>query len=154
MVQNTARFADAIVSLYQQTHASVVISAAAIVDSELEESIKLALRAMTKTQYAELFGPMAPLGSFASKIRMAYALNIITKDIYRDLESLRKLRNAFAHSTEAMTHLGSDAIAPLFNKLTKSDNPKKLSVRAQLDLFLECVKPIGTALSTYKASKK
>lgn len=154
MVQKIAHLTDAIVNLYQQTHASVVISAAAIVDSELEESIKLALRAMSKTQYAELFGPMAPLGSFASKIRIAYALNIITRDIYRDLEALRKLRNAFAHSTEVLTHLESDAIAPLFHKLTKSDQPKKRSVRAQLDLFLECLKPIGIALTTYRASKK
>ena len=66
---------------------------------------------MSKTQYADLFGPMAPLGSFASKIRMAYALNVITRDVYRDLEKLRKLRNAFAHLTVALTHLDNEAIA-------------------------------------------
>ena len=98
-------------------------TAAAIVGSQLQKLINLAMRPMSKTRYANLFGPMAPLGSFASKIRMAYALNVITRDVYRDLAKLRKLGNAFAHSTVAPTHLDSEAVAPLFNRLTKSVQP-------------------------------
>ena len=66
---------------------------------------------MSKTQYADLFGPVTPLVSFASEIRMAYALNVIRRNVYRDLEKLRKLRNAFAHSTVALTHLDSESVA-------------------------------------------
>lgn len=41
----------------------------------------------------------SPLSSFAAKIRIGYALNIYGRHISDDLNCLRSLRNAFAHSS-------------------------------------------------------
>lgn len=47
----------------------------------------------------EIFdGPGAPLGTFAAKIAMASALGIIRREECEDLDTIRAIRNAFAHS--------------------------------------------------------
>jgi len=48
------------------------------------------------TQLLEGFN--APLGTFSARIKAAYALGLVTKDQFLDLERLRKVRNDFAHS--------------------------------------------------------
>jgi hypothetical protein len=45
----------------------------------------------------DLFGPEKPLGSFSARIKMAYALGLISKEIYSDLNTIRNVRNIFAH---------------------------------------------------------
>jgi hypothetical protein len=44
----------------------------------------------------------APLGTFSSRINAAYALRLITKDQFNDLEKLRKIRNEFAHNWQPL----------------------------------------------------
>ena len=56
------------------------------------------IRGITK----DFFGPAGPLGSFWTKIRLAYALDLIAAYEYRDLELLRQIRNRFAHQIEAV----------------------------------------------------
>lgn len=43
-----------------------------------------------------------PLGSFASRIKLAYLLGIITVSLYSDLEIMRKIRNSFAHGRQTV----------------------------------------------------
>lgn len=45
----------------------------------------------------------APLGTFSSRIKAGYAFGLVTEEQYRDLEILRKVRNAFAHNWEGVT---------------------------------------------------
>jgi hypothetical protein len=45
----------------------------------------------------ELFGAEKPLGSFSARIKMAYALGLLSKEIYKDLNTIRNVRNVFAH---------------------------------------------------------
>lgn len=47
----------------------------------------------------------APLGTFSSRIRAAYALGLITKGQYNDLEHLRSIRNMFSHTWESISFL-------------------------------------------------
>jgi hypothetical protein len=47
-----------------------------------------------------LFSPGATLGSFASRIDIAYALGLITPAQKSDLTTIKKLRNAFAHAVK------------------------------------------------------
>lgn len=134
---------------YRRTHSGLAIVIAAILDNKLELCLKRAIRPMPKRLYAELFDPMRALGSFASKITMAYALNIITRDIYSDLEKIRKIRNAFAHSPDILD-FESESIAPLFARLKRSVQAK--ADRPDLQ-FLECVTPIDEALDAYLKPK-
>jgi hypothetical protein len=48
-----------------------------------------------------LFLPDRPLGSLGAKVSLARRLGLIDAPVERALSALRKLRNAFAHSTES-----------------------------------------------------
>lgn len=54
-----------------------------------------------KTVHNELFQPSGAIGNYAVKVRLAYMLGWIEKDIYSDLLTVAKIRNRFAHVVEA-----------------------------------------------------
>src|SRR5947209_5784704 len=43
-------------------------------------------------------GPASPIGSFSTKIQMAYALGLIDDEEERSIQAIRKVRNEFAHN--------------------------------------------------------
>jgi len=45
----------------------------------------------------------APLGTLASRMKAAYAIGLLTKEQYEDLEVARKVRNLFAHDWEGVS---------------------------------------------------
>lgn len=97
----------------QRTHAGVAISTAAILDRQLELALKRAMRPMSNTLYRRLFvDSIGPLYGFSNKIVMAHSLGIVSKDVYAELEKIKKIRNKFAHSS-GFLHFGSEKIAPL-----------------------------------------
>jgi DNA-binding MltR family transcriptional regulator len=136
-----SRFAE----LQRRGHPGLAIAVAAILDTQLEQCLKHAMRPLPKKVYEDLFDPMRALGSFASKITMAYALRIISREIYLELEKVRRIRNGFAHSSNLL-HFDSESIAPLFAQLKASTQSKSTSPSQQ---FLECIKPIDKALAAY-----
>jgi DNA-binding MltR family transcriptional regulator len=142
-------FAQALKAVQQRTHSTTVIASAAIMDTQLEKCLKKAMRPMSKKMYEQIFEPMRPLGSFASKITMAYALRVIEKEVYAQLELMRKIRNAFAHSTGSL-HFGSPEIAPLLERLKAS---VKLQTRRTDQQYMECVVQIDQVLANYLASR-
>lgn len=77
---------------------ALAIVLAADTEEVLKEAIMTKFVALTATEETGLFGTDAPLSSLSGKIRMAYALNIVGKDIKHDLDIIRSIRNAFAHS--------------------------------------------------------
>jgi hypothetical protein len=42
----------------------------------------------------------APLGTLSARIKACHALGLLTEEQYRDLESMRRVRNEFAHNWE------------------------------------------------------
>ena len=47
--------------------------------------------------------PDRPLSSFSSRIKAAYCLGLISKNTYQDLNTVRKIRNKFAHKLHGYT---------------------------------------------------
>lgn len=45
----------------------------------------------------------APLGTLAARMKAAYAIDLLTKEQYEDLEVARKIRNLFAHDWEGVS---------------------------------------------------
>jgi DNA-binding MltR family transcriptional regulator len=138
---------DGINSIGKMTHASVAISGAAILDSTLERCLKRTMRKMTKKMYDDLFEPMRSLGSFAPKIALAYALEVIDLDTYNELQKIRKIRNEFAHSTINL-HFDSEKIAPLYATLKRPENTKYTDQQPN-KVFVECVSVIENSLQGY-----
>jgi hypothetical protein len=75
----------------------LVLSLAAFAEEALGALLKAFMTPSEATaQLIEGFN--APLGTFSSRIKAAYAIGLITKEQFLDLERLRKIRNEFAHS--------------------------------------------------------
>jgi Mannitol repressor len=59
----------------------------------------------------DLFYSSGPLGPFATKIRMAYVLGMVTTQSYKDLINITRVRNAFAHKIETQSFARPDIFA-------------------------------------------
>jgi DNA-binding MltR family transcriptional regulator len=44
-----------------------------------------------------MFQPTGPIGAFASKIRLAYLMGVISEECFKDLANMKEIRNKFAH---------------------------------------------------------
>jgi DNA-binding MltR family transcriptional regulator len=130
----------------RMTHSGIVIAAAAILDNQLERALKRAMRPLSNNMYERLFDSFRPLNSFSSKIVMAYALGIISVDLYEELEKIRHIRNQFAHSS-GILHFGSPEVEPMFLALKRTSTVSKTSV----EVFVACVKAIDDHIDAYLA---
>lgn len=83
-------------TLTEETDRGCALMAAAYIDFELEKLIR-AYIVDDKAIAQELFSNNGPLGTFSSRINLAFSLGLIPDDIKRDLHLLRKIRNYFAH---------------------------------------------------------
>ncbi len=59
------------------------------------------MRPISELQDA-LFENRGPLQDFSARIQVAFALNLIDRGTFVDLNALRDIRNAFAHTPEAL----------------------------------------------------
>lgn len=74
---------------------AIVLSA--IAENHLTALLKSLMRRDEKEISQQLFNPIGPLGPFGTKIRVAYMLRILPPEIYKDLMTVSKIRNKFAH---------------------------------------------------------
>jgi len=84
--------------IVKESDRGAVLLAASQLDLVLEEALKkIAPKSMSKTNLTPLFNFSGPLGTFSSKINMAYYFRIINKDVWKAINCLRKVRNIVAH---------------------------------------------------------
>src|SRR5688500_8611921 len=78
---------------------AVAIVGVALLDEKLRQALEAVFDPTLSTHdRAELFeGPAAPLGTYASRTRMARALGWFRDDFQEDLRLLGRIRNRFAH---------------------------------------------------------
>jgi DNA-binding MltR family transcriptional regulator len=69
---------------------------AVLVEQRLEEAIRIRFQRDTKIE-EELFRSSGPMGSFSAKIRLAFLMNMLSREAYKDLDNLKTIRNRFAH---------------------------------------------------------
>lgn len=84
--------------LGEQPDMVVAIAGAALVEGILEKFLVNSLPVSNKQLVGELFAIKGPLGDFYSKILVARAFGRITSPMVRELNSIRAIRNVFAHS--------------------------------------------------------
>jgi hypothetical protein len=82
------------------TDRSAALVAAADLDQTLEDVILIRFVDLNLDEHNELFrGLAAPLGTFAAKIRIGYALGIYGQLTRADLLKISQVRNVFAHAS-------------------------------------------------------
>jgi DNA-binding MltR family transcriptional regulator len=103
--------------------------AAAFLDDRLAELLKLYF-ADEPTVADDVLGQSNPLGTFSSRIDVAYLLGLLSKGEHRALHLIRKIRNAFGHVAEPIS-FGSPEIASRCKHLeplswTKRGHPRAM----------------------------
>ena len=74
---------------------SSVITFVAVLENMLEQLIVKHL--IEDAAKLDLFEGSGCLSTFSSKCKLAYSMGLISKELYQDLDSLRKIRNNCAH---------------------------------------------------------
>lgn len=82
--------------LQNESPRAAVIIAGAFLDAQLRELISKSLIDDPKI-VNKLLDESGPLSSFRSRIMTAYCTGLISKRLYDDLETIRGIRNKFAH---------------------------------------------------------
>lgn len=82
---------------------SAAITGVALVETSLERVLTSRLRTLTKEEQERLFGTRGPLGTFDAKIQIGYAIGVLTKPLTEELDTIRQIRNVFAHSRYPLT---------------------------------------------------
>jgi hypothetical protein len=91
----------AMAEIEKETDRGAGIVDAAYVDLVLREAITARLANLPEIMEL-LFENRGPLQDFGARIQLAYALGIYGYRAYADLRIIKEIRNAFAHSVEAM----------------------------------------------------
>jgi len=86
--------------MLQERGRGAVLVGVARVDAALEHLLQ-AVMSQGPSKEDGLFLPERPLGSIGAKVALASRLGLIDPGVERALSTLRKLRNAFAHSADS-----------------------------------------------------
>jgi mannitol operon repressor len=97
--------------LKQENDRGAVLSSAAFIE-ELLEKILVAFLANEPTTKELLKGFSAPIGSFSARLKLCYSLGLLYKELYLIINTIRKIRNLYAHNWEVET-LSSEKISSL-----------------------------------------
>ena len=84
--------------------ATIAIMAATVIDDRLALVIRSRLRNDQKIA-RDLFGIGGPIGDFGTKIKLGYMLGIYSKLGYEELDTVRRVRNEFAHQVRSADFL-------------------------------------------------
>jgi DNA-binding MltR family transcriptional regulator len=87
----------------QQFPIPTAILGAVMVEHEMELLLRRRLKRNDDDTWEELLNESGPLRSFYSKIILGYAMGLYDEKIQHDLNIIRTIRNAFAHSKKILT---------------------------------------------------
>ena len=118
-----SNFGQVILDLARAGHASHAMWVAASLDDSLTELLVAHMPRLSNTLKKNLFEGYGPFSRFATKIDVAYALNLIPSGLRRDLHAIRAVRNKFAHSP-SIIHFDTDEMDKILRKFSDY-NPKK-----------------------------
>jgi DNA-binding MltR family transcriptional regulator len=76
-----------------------------------------------------------PLGSFGARIRMAYCLGLITRELFDTLTTIKSIRNAFAHQLHGLS-FESPGIAKECTKLEATSVTSRRGPSSSRSVFL------------------
>lgn len=89
-------------ALTQESDRGCALFAAAYLDKALSDLLYLSL-VTDKRVEKDLFDGNAPLSAFSSRIKLAYYLGKISKECRADLDTIRGIRNDFAHDARIIS---------------------------------------------------
>lgn len=131
---STAHELAAIKEIEEAPDRTIGIVAGAIIASKLSDVLRRALG--DDSRYAkkvrnQMFEHEGPLGSFGAHIHMAYLIGLLSEQGHTDLQTLKKIRNLFAHYAEHNT-FETERIRALCKNFRLVDDKDRVFERAIL----------------------
>jgi DNA-binding MltR family transcriptional regulator len=123
-----------------------VMVAIAFLDDYLIKLIRRRFVALTEDEQESLFAPDRPLGSFSSRIKVAYALGIYGRKTSHDLNILRDIRNVFAHGLRKMD-FETPEVKELISSLHCIKDIEKYDILSSREAFFEITAVLLSHLS-------
>jgi mannitol operon repressor len=95
-------FSEFLQEFQKETDRGAALVGAALLDSRMQ---RLVLSHFSDKRIAEglLSGGNAPLGSLGVRLKLAFSLGLITQLEYKECDTIRKIRNEFAHQVHGLT---------------------------------------------------
>ena len=90
------------IALTEESDRAAAILAAAYFEDRLRDAIMTRFVALNRRDEIEIFKDYGPLSTFKAKVDIAFALGLYDRKIRKDLHTVRRIRNKFAHSSEPM----------------------------------------------------
>lgn len=137
MLDSLHKFTKFRTALITESDRGCALFAASYLDKALEELLE-ACMVQHKKMREELFTGQSPLSTFSSKIKMAYYLGKIAESERRDLETIRSIRNEFAHDPEKLT-FENQSIKARCNNLKHSWREKSAAPRTKFNATVTAI---------------
>lgn len=115
--------------LYAESDRGCALIAAAYLDDLLLALLRKALVDDRKA-FEELVGANRPLGSFSSRITVANCLGLLSPQVHRDLNRVRRIRNGLAHC-RAPVSFEDQSVSDLCSQLETWMIPPEIPVAPQ-----------------------
>lgn len=106
-----------------ETDRGLPLVSAALIDEKLIETLQ-SFFCMGYAAERLLLEPNAPLGTFAARAEVCFALGLIDEHEYREVTLIRKIRNLFAHSRHGLSFT-DQKVTGLCTSLTSAMPPGK-----------------------------
>lgn len=127
--------------MLKESDRGLALYATAHIDNEFETILRDKLVG-NANHLDGIFSFNGPLGTFSSKIKLSYSLGLISKTTMNDINTLRKIRNEFAHSNQSLS-FESEKIRNLCSSLQLNVQPEDSSSRIK---FMNVVSGISGLL--------
>jgi DNA-binding MltR family transcriptional regulator len=109
--------------LFGENDRASILLMGSLVDACLERLLRTPMRSnLSQSDANDLFDGNGPLSTFSAKIALAYALGLIGPTCRRELNLIRELRNAFAHSLKRLDFAVSE-VGAICEQLQVPDLP-------------------------------
>lgn len=110
-------------TMFHESDRGLVLVSAAYFEGALEELLRTAIGKTEKKPNRlvdPLFDSFGPLSTFAGKMKVGRAFDLLPEWLYTDLEVIRKMRNSLAHTT-ALMPLDEEPLLSLIGQLRSYD---------------------------------
>jgi DNA-binding MltR family transcriptional regulator len=139
----------------RETDRGLAITSSAMLDHLLASLIEKFLVDDKKATKELLCNSMSPLGTFASRIAIAYSLGLISSNERNDLNIIREIRNKFAHKAVNISFeteiIGKYIIKLKIPKLISITELKRQE-RTSRSIYIDTVSMISTFIEIRKNS--
>ena len=146
-------------TFHEESDRGAAILAGSFAEHALGQYLKFRIR--DKKVADALFDAMGPLSSFSQRIAIAYAFDFISQVQYEDFETIRKIRNHFAHHPLETTFNTNDikqlcAALSMFKETSHEQYPapgERYRIAYLLGCGILCARFLDTIESAEKKAK-